>query len=397
MKHAALLIPTLDRIGGAEGQVLLLARGLRRRGWQVTVLALSGTAQTAAADLAQDQIDLLSLGFRKGIADPLGWLRFRGWLRCHQPDVLHAHLPHATWLARAARMWVPVPALIDTIHSTATGGWPRRLLYRATRRLPDAVTAVSYAAADTHLRAGMVLAHTLHVIPNGIDMHRFAPNLALRPTLRDSIGAADSFLWIAAGRLDPVKGYPTLLRAMATLPDENQLLIAGAGPREAELKSLSSWLGLSARVHFLGFCPDVERWMQAADAFVLTSRREGLPLALLEAAACELPIVATDVPGTREAVESLGTGRLVPPGKPQALAAAMRELTQRSESQLHAMGSRERHHAELRYSIEAVLDQWETLYNHLITGKTPQPASTFASEAAEHADAEESSLRASAR
>lgn len=393
MRHAGILIPGLDRIGGAERQVLLLAHGLRRRGWQVTVVALSGTGGQAAADLRQDQIGFTSLGFRKGLADPRGWLRFRRWLRRERPDVLHAHLPHAAWLARSARLWAPVPALLDTIHTTATGGWPRRLVYRLSRRLPDCVTAVSYTAAEAHLRAHMVSAHTLHVVPNGIDFDRFSPNPTARKAVRTSIGAGDAFLWLAAGRLDPVKDYPVLLRAVAALPDDNWLLIAGSGPLEAELKALCSHLDLDARVRFLGFRPDLEQWMQAADAFVLSSQWEGLPLALLEAAACELPIVATDVPGTREALECLETGCLVDPGDPAALASAMLDLTKRPPVQLHAMGVRARHNAAPRFAIEAVLNQWETIYNELILGRKPPRPPAAASGTASRGHAEEPKLR----
>lgn len=392
MKQIGLLIPGLDRIGGAERQVLLLAHGLQRRGWRVSVVVLSGQGGEAAKELRQHEISFVSLGFRKGLADPRGWLRFRRWLLRERPDVLHAHLPHAAWLARSARLWAPLPALVDTIHSASAGGWPRRLIYRFTRRFPDAVTAVSYAAAETYLRAGMVRAHTLHVIPNGVDFIRFAPDPVVRSAIRSDLGAANAFLWLAAGRLDEVKNYPLLLRAMAALPEDNWLLIAGAGSQEAGLKALASWLGLDGRVRFLGFRQDLERWMQAADAFVLSSLWEGLPLALLEAAACELPIVATDVPGTREAVEQLGTGRLVAPGDPAALAGAMRELTVRPQRELRAMSARARRNAAPRFAIDAVLDHWEAIYNQLMHGTMSPCVPVTGSEAGDSECAGDSPL-----
>ena len=98
MRRIALVLPGLDRIGGAERQVMLLARGLNRRGWQVTVVALSGTGGDAAGELVADGIPFLSLEMRKGLADPRGWIRFHRWLLRERPHLIHAHLPHAAWL-----------------------------------------------------------------------------------------------------------------------------------------------------------------------------------------------------------------------------------------------------------------------------------------------------------
>src|SRR5579863_10224053 len=109
MSHVALMTPTIDRIGGAERQVLLTATGLHRRGWNVTVIALAGTGGDAAEELEREGIDYLSLEMRKGLADPRGWLRLVAWLRENKPDVLHAHLPHAAWMARTVRLLVRVP------------------------------------------------------------------------------------------------------------------------------------------------------------------------------------------------------------------------------------------------------------------------------------------------
>ena len=127
MSHAAIMIPGIDRLGGAEQQAISLAKGLRRRDWRVSVVALSGTGGAAAKELAQAGIAFLSLQMRKGLADPRGWLRFHNWLRREQPDVLHAHLPHAAWLARWSRLAAPVPLVVDTLHSSATGAFRLRL------------------------------------------------------------------------------------------------------------------------------------------------------------------------------------------------------------------------------------------------------------------------------
>src|SRR5208282_6535365 len=117
----------VDRIGGAERQAMLLAKGLRRRGWRVSVVALSGSGGAAANELRRAGVQFVSLEMRKGLADPRGWLRFHRWLWRERPEVVHAHLPHAAWLVRWSRLDAPVPVVIDTVHNWYTGTLGRRV------------------------------------------------------------------------------------------------------------------------------------------------------------------------------------------------------------------------------------------------------------------------------
>jgi len=366
VNHVALVIPGLDRIGGAERQLILLAKGLRGRGWRVTVVALSGTGCDAAASLIDEGIAFLTLRMRKGLADPRGWARFNHWLRREKPDVVHAHLPHAAWLSRWSRLAAPVRVLVDTLHSSSTGTIGRRLGYRWSGWLADRVTAVSCAVADAHRSAAMVSDEKLTVLPNGVDVKVWQPDAAVRKAVRRELSLDDEFLWFAAGRLEPVKDYPTLLGAMVQTPDSARLVIAGSGPMEDELRRISAESGLERRVQFLGFQPDIRRWMQAADGFVLSSRWEGLPMGLLEAGACALPSVATDVPGTRNVIVDGQTGWLAPAGDTTALGAAMARMMQAPRDERKAMGEHARQRVVEHFSLGAVLDQWEALYEELL-------------------------------
>lgn len=372
MKHIALAIPTLDRIGGAERQTILLAKGLLRRGWRVSVVALSGTGGSAAGELTVAGAGFLSLEMRKGLADPRGWIRFHRWLKREAPDVLHAHLSHAAWLARCSRLVAPVRAVVDTLHSSSTGSLGRRLGYRWSGWLTDRTTAVSQAVAEAHLAAAMTKESELTVLPNGVDAEAWRPDAAVRTAVRGELGLADEFLWLAAGRLEAVKDYPTLLHAMAEIAEPSRLVIAGSGPLRDELSQLTSRLGLAGCVRFLGFEPDLRRWMQAADGFVLSSLWEGLPMGVLEACACGLPVVATDVPGTREAIEDGETGFLVAAGSATALANAMIQTMRASSEERLGMGERARQRTMERYGLESVLDRWEALYRELLESH-PKP------------------------
>ncbi|MGA3262514.1 MAG: glycosyltransferase [Terracidiphilus sp.] len=372
MSHVALIIPGLDRMGGAERQVILLARGLCRRGWRVSVVALSGAGGDAAAELTGAGSGFLSLGMRKGLADLRGWMRFHRWLRQEKPEVVHAHLPHAAWLARWSRLAAPVRVMVDTLHSSSTGSLGRRLGYRWSRWLPDKVTVVSQAVAETHILAGMASTGKLAVLPNGVDVEAWRPDKAVRTAMRRELGLKKDFLWFAAGRLDPVKDYPALLWAMVEVPESARLIVAGSGPLQVELLRLSTLLGQERRIRFLGFEPDVRRWMQAADGFVLSSCWEGLPMSLLEAAACALPTVASDVPGTREVIVDGKTGWLTLAGDPTALGEAMTRMMGTSPKKRNAMGQRARQRVIELYSLEGVLERWEALYGELLK-RNPRP------------------------
>ncbi|MDR3739979.1 MAG: glycosyltransferase [Terracidiphilus sp.] len=366
MKHVALLIPSIDRIGGAERQVLVLAEGLAARGWRITVVALTGSGGTAAAALRAHGVGYISLKMRKGLADPRGLWRFVRWASKDRPDIVHGHLPHAACFARWSRLLVSGTAVLDTVHTANTGGLGRRWGYRISDRLTDVVTAVSNAAADAYLAQNMVNSRHLRVIPNGIDLTQWTRAPHTNEGLRAKLGVRAEFLWLAAGRMEPVKDYPTLLHAIAMLDEPVHLAIAGSGKCYEAIRDLADELHIRSRISFLGFQDDLKQWMLAANGFVLSSLWEGLPMAIMEASACELPIVATDVSGVREVVLPGETGFLAPSADPAALADAMRKLAHMSAKQRTAMGAVGRRFIATRYSLGYVLDRWESIYNELL-------------------------------
>jgi glycosyltransferase involved in cell wall biosynthesis len=366
MSHVAHVIPTIDRIGGAEREVILLARGLARRGWKSTVIALSGDGGDAAQELKSAGVEFFSLGMRKGLADPRGWLRMHRWLVRTSPHVVHAHLPHASWMVRLSRLLAPVRVVVDTLHTASTGSPTRRALYRMTTRFSDCVFAVSRSVAEAAVSARMIPASRVLIVPNGIDTGTWRSDPESGARLRVEMGIEDQLLWVSVGRLEPVKDHATLLAAFAGLPQRAQLVIAGSGTLEPELRRLSNTLGIDTRVKFLGFTSDVLRWMQAADACVLASRWEGMPMCLLEAGACALPCVATDVSGSNEVVVDGATGYLALPGDADSLARAMLRLMQMAPANRRSMGLSARQRIVKQFGLESVLDCWEQLYADLL-------------------------------
>lgn len=369
-RRVVLLTTNLAR-GGAETQVAMLALSLSRRGWPVSVVSLLDPS-AFQAELSAAGVHLHSLGMQPGRPNPLAVARLAVILRELRPSVLHSHMFHANLLARLMSLAFPAPLIVSTLHSMAessrhsTGTRWRDWLYRATDPLADATVAVCQAVAERHAAAGAARRGKLRVIPNGVDTEQFRPDAAARDRLRGELGVGDEFVWLAAGRMMWKKDYPTMLRAAGRL-GAGILLIAGAGPLEAELAALARELRVGAR--FLGPREDLPALMNAADGLVLSSVVEGLPMVLLEAAASGLPCVTTDAGGAREAVLDGQTGFVAPCGNPEALAAAMARLVELPGAARQEMGRAARHLALAHFDMGPVTSQWEQLYREGVSGK----------------------------
>jgi len=184
MSHIAFVIPGLDRMGGAERQVVALAPGLAGRGWTVSMIALSGDGGTVRDSLQAVGVEWVGLGMRKGLADPRGWMRMHRWLRANRPDIVHAHLPHAIFLARWSRLGLPVRAVVDTIHTSRTAMHAQRLAFRWSRFLSDCTTLVSASAAHAWITDGLISSAESLVLPNGVDVDRWRPDADARARMR---------------------------------------------------------------------------------------------------------------------------------------------------------------------------------------------------------------------
>ncbi|MER3555718.1 MAG: glycosyl transferase family 1 [Meiothermus sp.] len=357
-------------LGGAETQVVRLASGLKARGWQVSAVTMVPKGHNAEA-LERLGVRVFSLDMRRSLPDPRAVMALARLLRQEKPTVLHAHMVHANLLARFVRLFAPVPVVVSTAHNIDEGGRWRELAYRLTDPLSNLTTQVSEAGLERYVRIGATPAHKIRFVPNGINTAEFRPDPAARQRLRDELGLGGDFVWLAAGRLTEAKDYPNMFHAFkkALETDRNSmLLIGGTGELMESLQTLAQELGLAGRVRFLGLRKDMAQVMNAADGFVLSSAWEGLPMVLLEASASGLPMVATDVGGNREVVHQGQTGFLVPPRDSAALAGAMTKLMALPPLQRREMGERAREFVGERYSLEAVLSQWESIYRELAGG-----------------------------
>ena len=355
--------------GGAETQLVNLATKLKCRGWDVRVVSML-PPQAFVEELKNAHIPLATLNMRRGVADPRAVFRLLKILREWEPDILHSHMVHANLLARVVRIFCKIPVLISTAHSIDEGGRWREVAYRLTDPLADLTTNVSRAAVERYIRVGAAPKNKIIFMPNGIDTAKFNLNKAAGQHLRNELGVDNYFVWLAVGRFEEAKDYPNMLRAFKMIVSKKSdvvLLLVGQGSLLEEVKKLAGALGMKDNVRFLGVRQDVPDLMNAADAFVLSSRWEGFGLVLVEAMSCQLPVVATDSGGPREILNGGKLGHLVPPGDSEALAAAMMKMMSLPEAERQAMGRAGRAYIEANYSLEHVVDQWEVLYKELLT------------------------------
>ena len=386
-KGRILVVVTGLARGGAECQVYNMSLGLRKRGWEVSVVSMI-PLEGFAADLIAAGIPVQSLEMRPGRPNPWAVRRLAREIRRLAPDMVHSHCVHANVLARVTRIVCPMRALICTAHGAveaardADTARVREFLYRLTDPAADVTTIVSHAAAARYARIGAVPRRKMTVIHPGVDTSHFKADGNLRSAARSGLGLSESqFAWLAAGRLERVKDYPGMFTAFRAVHDgspDARLLIAGEGSLQVELRSLAERLGLARNIHFLGFQTDVNPLMNAADAYVMSSLNEGLPNVLLEAGACGLPIVTTRAGGAIEAVKPGETAWIVPTQDSQALGDAMTAVMRLSPCRRSWLADASRQFVEEHFSMEHILSTWEDLYLQFLDRHAARSVSSHA-------------------
>ena len=327
MNHAkiAFLLPDLAG-GGAERVAVTLANAFARRGLRVDVLVQRcGGVLTPLLD---PQVLVIDLGAPRVREVPTALAQY---LREHQPNTLVAFMWPLTVIAVIARMLARSDArLVLSDHSTLSRQYKRlqdrfilRMTIRATYPLADARVIVSAGAADDLAKLTGIRRGSITVLHNPIDLPKL-PLVRSEVAERDWRGPGKRILTV--GSLKPEKQHDLLLRSFASLGDGHQLMILGTGTLHDEIVAYALELGIADRVALPGFRVDPWPYYASADAFVLTSRFEGLPLVLVEALHAGLPIVSTDCKsGPREILEDGAYGRLVPTGNQTAIVEALRE------------------------------------------------------------------------
>ena len=286
-----------------------------------------------------------------------------------QPDVLHMHNSDAIY---GVMPWFPnrsIKGKIIEIHD-APQSRPRgrvgAALYRwLTRRHAYTPLVHSNAVRDDLVAACRIPAQSVAVIPLGIDTSRYLKATTPRAEWRHRHGIPDGAPVAAyVARLVSVKNLPLFIdvaRSVLALLPAAYFLVGGDGPMRDALQAMIDGYGVGSHVRLLGFQEDLPDVYHAADVFLSTSNYEGFGLAIVEAMAAGLPVVATRVGGVEDPIQEEQTGRLCPPGDRAALAASTLELLRDAELR-HRLGDAGRARATRMFDVKAMVKQFEDLY-----------------------------------
>ncbi len=340
---------TLGR-GGAERMTFDLARRLPGAGFDVRVIAAGGGGGM--------ERDLEEAGIAYATSPRPGSRRaalalLRDEIRARKPALWHTHLT-PVWAGLAARSFGLRP-WVATVHGfEADLPWPvraaRGLAYRAADHVVCVSQAVRASMADT------LGPRDVSVIPPGIDMARFVPR---EPRL-----AGDVPELLAVARLVPEKGLDVLFEALSGLLRPWRLTVVGSGPEEQAFRRQAEWLGMLPRVRFAGAVEDPAPFYRRADLFCFPSRSEGQGMALLEASACHVPAVASDLPAIREAFRGDAVAYARPGDAGSWRVAIERALARYPEALARAERASRIVHD--RYSLDAMVVAHAALYRKLL-------------------------------
>ena len=349
-----------DGAGGQERRILSESVGMQKRGHRVTVATGENCWIAAEARRLGIAVEICPM---RGKADFKAIRVLVDFCRREQVDIIHTHSGIDSWIGGIAAKLARVPA-VRTRHLFLP------LKYNPinfVHYLFDRFFALGEATRLMLVNDCGIPSRLVVNIPTGIDFSTFVPQYS-RQEMRSALNVEDgSFVVLTVAVIRRVKRHEVALRAFkilhAALPG-SVYLIAGDGPIRHEMERLSSELGISEAVRFLGQRADIADLLQAADVTLLTSRSEALPQALTQSLGLGRPVVATAVGGVPEVVLHEKTGLLVPPENPPATAEALLRIAN-DPAFAKSLGEQGKQHAIQHYSLEAMLDKTEAVYNEL--------------------------------
>lgn len=372
--HVHHLITKLE-LGGAQQNTLYCVAHHDRSRYRVSLGAGPGGVLDAEAKRIRGAERHWFANLRREISPWRDW-RFVGeyaaFLRRERVDILHTHSSKAGILGRLAARRAGTPVVIHTVHGWGFHDyqpWPVRRLYIGLERRvapsTDLLIAVSRENVARGLANGIGRRDQYRVIRSGIIPEEFSRPRRGRATVRRSLGIpAAAPLVITVGNFKPQKAPLDFVRAAAIVArsvPEAWFLMAGDGELKSAARTLAGELGIADRLLTPGWRRDIPDLLHAADVFALSSLFEGLPRSVLQAAVAGLPVVATAVSGTPEAVRDGVTGWLVPPGRPPSLAARLTHLL-RHPAKARAMGRAGRRQIGAEFDIRTMLTRIESAY-----------------------------------
>lgn len=364
-----LFLTTHLNIGGITSYVLSLSAGLRKRGHSVFTASsggeLEGSLRDAGVTCLRIPINTKSeIDFSKLVRS---YRILRPFIAEHKIDLIHSHTRVTQVLGCAAGRSARV-AHISTCH----GFFKNRLSRRLFPCWGQRVIAVSGSVQEHLARDFGLDERKIRLVYNGIDADRFASCADLscekRMEKKKAAGLSEGPVAGIVARLSDVKGHRYLIEAMSIVVKKipsAQLLIVGEGKTGPELKALAAARGLQQSIRFLPSVRDTAAVLSGMDVFVMPSLKEGLGLSLMEAMACGLPVIGSDIGGIRNLIRDGETGLLVKPEDSNALSAAIRELLE-NRSKAAVLGNNAKTFVTREFSLEKMAEQTESVYKECV-------------------------------
>ena len=373
-----LMVSPLD--GSGPGRVMTtLAQQLNARGVETLLIATHGPEQSPLIEEARASgVDVVNLHMR-AMADPSGVRSFIRLVRSWRPSVVHTRTVRADLLGRfAAGSGIPVINNIVNLYPddclVRLGprlGHATMLLLRSTRGAVRLFIANAQAVATNTQSAFYIPAGRVQVVYDGLQLESWT---GAPPADLSSYGIGErDVICLTVARLHPQKGLDDLVvaaRAVRAQRDDVRFVIAGDGPTRAELGRQIRSLGLENHVFLLGERRDIPSLLSRCSLFVLPSRFEGFPSAVIEAMAAGCAVVATGVAGTPELVQNGITGWIVPPSSPRALAEA---IVNALGIDLKPFAEAGRQRVEEKFSAAAMTDGFTSAYRAVTDGSEVDP------------------------
>lgn len=361
----SVFVPSLA-VGGAERVTINLAEGLARSGFDVDLVVQSAAGEF---EVGHDGIDVVELGTSVPAFGILGAVpSLINYVRRTEPAVVMSSLTRtnvAVALAKLASPYAFTHIAIEHLDQTDKDKpWKERVLFGVAKQLYpriDEIVSVSSGVQESIAAAFDVDADSITVLPNIVITDTFRASLG-EPVDHPWIGDEDVDVVATLGRLTEQKDHRTLLRAFAALENDSaRLVVMGDGALKGELERLADDLGVAEEVELMGYVDNPFKYVQRADLFVLSSKREGLPTVLIEALGCGCPVVSTDSPsGPVEVLDDGRYGRLVPVGDPDRLAGAIDSELMKSHDESVLLSRAE------EFSEASVVSQYARLLERVV-------------------------------
>jgi sugar transferase (PEP-CTERM/EpsH1 system associated) len=357
--------------GGMQRVVVDLCLHFDRAQFQMHACCLNGLGPNAD-ELKQAGIPCFLVKKNPGLDYTLP-IRLARLFRKQRVQVVHTHGINPFFYGTLASILAGRPITIQTDHARGIFPVARREMAseRILARFTDRIIAVSEGVKADLVRYEHIRPEKIQVIYNGIDGQKFRAPVDTRAK-RNELGLPLHAVVVGVGvRLTEQKGITYLIQALAKLAPAHpdiRLLIVGDGALRRKLEKLSEEVGVRGQVVFTGFRDDMGDILQAMDIYALPSLWEGHPLVLLEAMAAGKPVVATDIPGSREVVVQGQTGMLVPPQDSEALAQALSLLVQ-DQTLRERMGREGSRAFEERFRVERMVTEYEGLYERCLAAR----------------------------